>query len=414
MFKVLYRCNRTIERHINSPLADSRRRYLEHLAAGGASPSMMRNAAALMYRAVQLLDLETDRPVKRSEVERAAKEWAGRAYPHAGENGANTAEGDFRHAVCAWLKHEGRLLEEAPKPVPHAQKIDEYCAAMDKERGFSPATIDTARWYANLFFRHLGECKLKQLRLVDVEQFLESLGKKGWTRNGIRSAAHYVRSFFKYGERRGWTKRGLSGQIHGPRVYRHEDIPLGPAWPDVQRLLASTEGSSKNADIRDRPILMLLAIYGLRVGEVRRIKIDDIDFAAGTLTIPRTKQKRARICPLTGEVAQAIQRYLDDVRPQSPHRELFLWLAFPHRPFGHGGMYGIVAWRMKKLGIKAAHNGPHSLRHACATHLLAQGLTLTEVGNHLGHSSVNATRIYAKVDMPMLREVANLDLGGLL
>ncbi len=73
MFKVLYRCNRTIERHTNSPLADSRRRYLEHLAAGGASPSMMRNVAALMYRAVQLLDLEANRPVKRTEVERAAK-----------------------------------------------------------------------------------------------------------------------------------------------------------------------------------------------------------------------------------------------------------------------------------------------------------------------------------------------------
>jgi hypothetical protein len=47
MFKVLYRCNRTVERHTNSPMADSRRRYLEHLAAGGASPNMMRNAAAL-------------------------------------------------------------------------------------------------------------------------------------------------------------------------------------------------------------------------------------------------------------------------------------------------------------------------------------------------------------------------------
>jgi hypothetical protein len=75
MFKVLYRCNRTIERHTNSPLADSRRRYLEHLAAGGASPSMMRNAAAPMYRAVQLLDLDVNRPVKRTEVEEAAKRW---------------------------------------------------------------------------------------------------------------------------------------------------------------------------------------------------------------------------------------------------------------------------------------------------------------------------------------------------
>ena len=100
MFKVICRCHRTIERHTNSPLADPRRRYLEHLAAGGANPSMMRNAAALMYRAVQLLDLEVDRPGKRTEVEQAAKKWAGRAYPHAGENGANTSEGDFRHVVC--------------------------------------------------------------------------------------------------------------------------------------------------------------------------------------------------------------------------------------------------------------------------------------------------------------------------
>ena len=99
MFKVIYRCNRTIERHTNSPLADPRRRYLEHLAAGGASLSMMRSAAALMYRAVQLLDLDANRPVKRTEFEQAAKRWAGRAYPRAGENGANTSEGDSRHVV---------------------------------------------------------------------------------------------------------------------------------------------------------------------------------------------------------------------------------------------------------------------------------------------------------------------------
>ena len=54
MFKVFYRRNRTIERHTNSPLADPRRRYLEHLATGGASPSMMKNAAALIYRAEPL------------------------------------------------------------------------------------------------------------------------------------------------------------------------------------------------------------------------------------------------------------------------------------------------------------------------------------------------------------------------
>jgi site-specific recombinase XerD len=69
---------------------------------------------------------------------------------------------------------------------------------------------------------------------------------------------------------------------------------------------------------------------------------------------------------------------------------------------------------MQKIGIHTAHHGPHSLRHACATHLISEGFSLKEIGDHLGHRSTSATRIYAKVDLPRLREVAAFDLGGLL
>jgi site-specific recombinase XerC len=70
---------------------------------------------------------------------------------------------------------------------------------------------------------------------------------------------------------------------------------------------------------------------------------------------------------------------------------------------------------MKRLGIKSLpHHGPHALRHACAAHLLSENFTLKEIGDHLGHSSPVATRIYAKVDLTGLREVADFDLGGVL
>jgi site-specific recombinase XerD len=59
------------------------------------------------------------------------------------------------------------------------------------------------------------------------------------------------------------------------------------------------------------------------------------------------------------------------------------------------------------------HHGPHALRHACATRLLAQGLSLKEIGDHLGHRQPDTTRIYAKVDLVGLRSVAEFDLGGL-
>jgi integrase/recombinase XerD len=64
--------------------------------------------------------------------------------------------------------------------------------------------------------------------------------------------------------------------------------------------------------------------------------------------------------------------------------------------------------------VPLAHYGPHALRHACASHLMEQGLSLKEIGDHLGHRLPDTTRIYAKVDLAGLRRVADFDLGGLL
>jgi integrase/recombinase XerD len=79
-----------------------------------------------------------------------------------------------------------------------------------------------------------------------------------------------------------------------------------------------------------------------------------------------------------------------------------------------GGLYQLVAKRLKRLGVESRRYGPHALRHACAGHLLAQGLSLKEIGDHLGHRSPDSTRVYAKVDLHGLREVAAFDLGEVL
>ena len=74
----------------------------------------------------------------------------------------------------------------------------------------------------------------------------------------------------------------------------------------------------------------------------------------------------------------------------------------------------MVQKRMRAVNADLTHSGPHSLRHACATHLLSRGLTLKEIGDHLGHVSAAATRMYAKVDIPALRQVAALDMSELV
>jgi site-specific recombinase XerD len=74
----------------------------------------------------------------------------------------------------------------------------------------------------------------------------------------------------------------------------------------------------------------------------------------------------------------------------------------------------MVAQRLHALGVALPRFGSHALRHACATHLLEEGLGLREIGDHLGHRHPDTTRIYAKVDLAALRQVADLDLGGVL
>lgn len=74
----------------------------------------------------------------------------------------------------------------------------------------------------------------------------------------------------------------------------------------------------------------------------------------------------------------------------------------------------MVALRLRALGVSLRHYGPHALRHACATHLLGQGFTLKQIGDHLGHRHPDTTRVYAKVDLAGLRQVADFDMGDLL
>jgi integrase/recombinase XerD len=413
MFKTLYRCARTAARHESGPAAQSRLTYLEHLAEGGATLHTLRARAGVLYRAAVSMNLDDTSPVKQEAVEDAAGAWAHRPYLNAMAKGTHKTEREFRMFTCSWLRYAGRLQERSGPPTPHQAEINAYCRYMTEERGLAKATVTTAQWHLPKFFRYTAGKTLRQMRLADVEDFLAHLGELGWTRRGINSMAHVIRGFFKYGETQKWTKPGIGVDIHGPRIYRQEFLPLGPSWPDVQRLLESTE-SDRPYDIRDRAILLLLAVYGMRIGEVRRIRLCDVDWENRTLTIPLTKQRRARICPVVPALADAIEHYVREVRPKCAYQELFLRLHAPHRPFAPGGLYGVVAERMKRLKIESPRRGPHSLRHACATHLLAQGLTLTEVGGHLGHSSADSTRVYAKVDITRLREVADLDLGGLL
>jgi integrase/recombinase XerD len=159
---------------------------------------------------------------------------------------------------------------------------------------------------------------------------------------------------------------------------------------------------------------MLFAIYGLRAGEVIRLRLEDCDWEHEVFRVVSSKTGRVRTYPLTRSVGDAILRYLQEVRPRSSYREVFLSLHPPFRPVSNLSLWELVRNRLRSLEVSLPHYGPHALRHACATRLLAVGLSLKEIGDQLGHMNPDTTRIYAKVDIVGLREVADFNMGGVL
>jgi site-specific recombinase XerD len=217
----------------------------------------------------------------------------------------------------------GRLEPTNPIPVPFADKIAEFTAYRRDERGLSPATIRNQNWHVEKFLCWLSEQNrdFAVVCLEDIDAFLAGKGKEGWCRVSVATSAKALRAFFLFAATRWWCTRNIAFGIVGPRLFQHEGLPIGPPWPEVQRLIGSTVGDSAR-DIRDHAILILLATYGLRSSEVAGLRLEDVNWESEIISITRPKQRRAQEYPLVSAAGEAILRYLQWVRPSCTQREI--------------------------------------------------------------------------------------------
>ena len=413
MFETLYRYSRVVARHLDGPAAEERDRFVAHFAASGAARDSVVNLAGVLLGVAQRLDVSGTRAVTPEEIESAADRWV-RHHRRHGRNISADRRQRFVQVATDWLRFMGRLLLPTDSGAG-TDLVDEFAGHMQRERGLSPKTIRNCCWHGQAFLRWLADQRsaVDAATLEQVDAFLSMRGAKGWCRASIATTATALRSFYAYMAATGRCAEGFVAGIEGPRLHSLEALPAGPSWDDVQRLIASAD-TNRARDVRDRAVLMLLAMYGLRSGEVVALTLDDIDWERDILRVARPKQRCKHEYPLTTEVGNAILRYVREVRPRCASRSLFLTLKAPLGSMAPNSLRHAVAPRMQALNIRSPRQGPHALRHACAAHLVADGLSLKQIGDHLGHRSSSATRTYAKVDLVGLREVADFSLGGLL
>jgi site-specific recombinase XerD len=296
-----------------------------------------------------------------------------------------------------------------------AGEMADFAKWMTEEMGLAMATVRSRQQKTSLFLKWLSarHRSLTAVRLRDVDDFLIFKGSNGWSRKSACGYADALRIFFRYAEQRRWCKPHIAEGIISPRLYAQEGLPEGPEWKDVQRLLKGMKGINAAA-LRARAVLFLLAVYGLRSGEIQRLLLSDFDWNSETFTVNHSKRGGAQKYPLQREVGDVILAYIQKARPRSSCRSLFLTLKPPYRAIGGSALWKITNRGMQAAGIQCQQRGPHSLRHACATHLLERGASMKEIGDLLGHRDYRSTSIYAKVHLQQLRCVADFDLGGLL
>jgi integrase/recombinase XerD len=390
----------------NAPFVDERNRYLRHCAARGAAPAVLKMKRNELLWIAEQLGPDARQGVGMDVLGRIALE---RQSLH----GAVTAARRVVNIGRPWLRFLGWWRE--PSAVfQHQDQLDRYVAWMRDERGFTPSTVEQWGRKAGRFLRWCEQSnrQLGALQASDIDDYFATQATGRWSRVSVANVASALRGFLRYAATRGICSDRLSAAVCRPRLYQQESLPYAPDWSDVQRMLADVD-TDKPRDIRDRAILLLLAVYGMRSGEVAALRLDQIDWPGRTLRLFRLKRRQPQTYPLVESVAEGLARYIDTVRPRSTSAEVFLCMHAPRRPMKAGSIYDVANRRFIALGLEVAHRGGHALRHACATRLLAAGLSLKEIGDHLGHRSTSATSTYAKVNIAALREVGAFDLGDL-
>jgi integrase/recombinase XerD len=414
MFTSLYSYPAVLKRHQEGPLAAERAAYLERLAARGIVHDTVLRRAVLSLCVAQTL-VQTSRasntePWTEAEIDALATQWATQRVAQGRATTPHWPRIAFRAIAIELLTSCGRFQKLAVPPGPYHTHVEDFLTAQ-AEHGPSEQTQRSRRWQVHAFLSWLGSqgCSLQSIRPEDLDLYFQHVSKH-WSRVSIHTAGTVLKSWFRHAERRGWVQSGLAATILLPRIYRYEGLPAGPSWEQVGAMINRIEGEDPPA-LRARALLRLLATYGLRSGEVRRLRLDDLDWAGAQLRIVRSKSHKPQTLPLEPGVGEAIAQYLQHGRPKSTLRTVFLTLREPYRPLSLGGLYHIVEHHLAAVATVTRGRGPHGLRHACARRLLESGRSFKEVSDHLGHCNPDTAGIYAKVNLEALRRVALTDLG---
>jgi site-specific recombinase XerD len=225
---------------------------------------------------------------------------------------------------------------------------------------------------------------------------------------GIGTAEKLVtsaRAFLRYLGVQGLCRAGLDQAVPALAHWRLATLPRCLSADEVDRLIAACDGNL-HGRLRDRAIVLLLARLGVRAGDLANLRMSDIEWETGTLRVSGKGRYEVRL-PLPQDAGEALLRYIESRPRVAGSDHVFVRNIAPFKPFISGDCISSVVKRaLKRAGVSSPAKGAHLLRHTAATEMLRHGLPLDQIGLVLRHRGIDTTAYYAKVDVALLRQVA--------
>ncbi|MDN5859758.1 MAG: site-specific integrase [Pseudonocardia sp.] len=393
---------------VTGPLAPYAAGYRAELDAQGYSPW---TAVSYLYSFTRLSRWLADQRLSAAELDSECVARFVAERPGGRPDNTRRVTPRGMYSLLGYLRRAG----VAPAPVTVVSDtgrdalLDEFAAFLRTERGLAENTIDWYRWAAGLFLAaQVGDVQdVGALSAGQINAFVlaQAGGRGAGSLNNIVTA---LRALLRFLYLRGYTATPLAGAAPRTVGWRDRGPSRGLGAEQVARLLA---GCDRRTSIgrRDFAILTVLARLGLRANEVATLRLEDMDWRVGEITV-HGKGNRTDRLPMPADVGQAIADYCRRGRPRVGCRALFVQVRAPYAGLTSTAVSKVVEAACRRAGLPEV--GAHRLRHTAAAALRRTGAPLFEIGQLLRHQHAVTTAGYARDDEAALAELARRWPGG--
>lgn len=343
------------------------------------------------------------------------RETAARFCSAVGADGGEQWQVFYRRVVgCLFdVAETGRFALRAGRgriavPEVLVAEFEAYAASL-AGRGLAEATVRGKTGMLRRFLTFLagtGVREMAAVRVVDVSAYVGSLAPLAASSRA--GQLYFLREYLQFAVRERGADPALGAMF--PVIVTDRDAVLPSVYRpgEVAGALAEA-GNGSETPLRDRAVMLLAALLGLRSADIKGLRFDQIDWANRRLSVVQHKNGRRLDLPLPDECALAIIDYWKNERPEVDEPQVFLRHRAPHQPPGAGNhFHRVVAGGFARAGVEVAgrHRGLHALRHSVAIGMLEAGTPYPVIGAVLGHADADSTRRYLRVDVAHLRPLA--------